>query len=92
MNDFSAESPENLEQKCCVTFVLDVSSSMSSDGAIDELNAGLQEFHKDIQDDSTASNRLEIAIVEFSNTVSTLIDPSLASNFTMPMLKTKGTT
>lgn len=91
MQDFSAESPENLQQKCCVAFVLDVSGSMSGD-AIDQLNAGLQEFHKEILDDPTASNRLEIAIVEFSSSVSTLIDPSLAENFSMPTLSTKGST
>lgn len=91
MQDFSAESPENLQQKCCVAFVLDVSSSMSGK-AIGELNAGLQEFHKEISEDSTAANRLEIAIVEFSSSVSTLIDPSLAENFSMPTLVTKGST
>lgn len=91
MKDFSAESPENLQQKCCVAFVLDVSSSMSGN-AIDELNAGLQGFHKEILDDPTSANRLEIAIVEFSSSVSTLIDPSLAENFSMPVLITKGST
>jgi uncharacterized protein YegL len=87
----STESPENFQQKCCVAFVLDVSGSMSGN-AIEELNKGLQEFHKEILDDSTAASRLEIAIVEFSSSVSTLIDPSLVENFSMPTLVTNGST
>lgn len=90
-NDFKTESPENYEQKCCCALVLDVSGSM--DGApITELNEGLQEFYKDIQTDSTTANRLEVAVVEFSDSVNTLIDPSLAANFSMPQLTTKGST
>lgn len=84
-------SPENFESKCCISFVLDVSYSMQG-SFIDELNKGLQEFHKEILEDSTASNRLEIGLVEFSSSVDVLIEPSLAHNFTMPLLSVKGTT
>lgn len=91
-NDFSvAETPENYEQKCCCVLVLDVSGSMDGE-PINELNNGLQEFYSDISNDSTTANRLEIAIVEFSSTVETIQDPSLVSNFTMPLLVSKGTT
>lgn len=90
-NDFTTESPENYQQKCCCALVLDVSGSM--DGApINELNQGLQEFYRDIQTDSTTADRLEVAVIEFSDSIKTLIDPSLAANFTMPTLTTKGTT
>jgi uncharacterized protein YegL len=90
-NDFTTESPENYQQKCCCALVLDVSGSM--DGApIKELNEGLQEFYRDIQTDSTTADRLEVAVIEFSDSIKTLIDPSLAANFTMPTLTTKGTT
>ncbi|MBL7914379.1 MAG: VWA domain-containing protein [Bacteroidia bacterium] len=90
-NDFTTESPENYQQKCCCALVLDVSGSM--DGApINELNEGLQEFYRDIQTDSTTADRLEVAVIEFSDSIKTLIDPSLAANFTMPTLTTKGTT
>jgi uncharacterized protein YegL len=90
-NKFVTGSPENYQQKCCCALVLDVSGSMDG-AAIKELNDGLQEFYRDIQTDSTTADRLEVAIIEFCDTVTTLVDPSLASNFTMPILTTKGTT
>ena len=91
MINFSTQSPENYEQKCCCVLVLDVSGSMMG-ASIDQLNQALQEFHKEIQEDSTTANRLEIAVVEFADDVKTLIDPSLAENFSMPTLRTRGTT
>ncbi len=90
-NDFSAESPINYEQKSVCCFVVDVSGSMSGQ-PINELNIGLQEFHDQISKDSTTANRLEVAIVEFSDRVVTLQTPALVDNFTMPTLSTKGTT
>lgn len=90
-NDFTTESPENYQQKCCCALVLDVSTSMEG-SAITELNEGLQEFYRDIQTNSTTADRLEVAVIEFSNSIQTLIDPSLAVNFIMPTLTTKGTT
>lgn len=90
-HNFTTESPENYQQKCCCALVLDVSGSMSG-APIIELNQGLQDFYQDIQTDSTTADRLEIAVIEFSDSVNTLIDPSLAINFTMPNLTTKGTT
>ena len=90
-NDFSAESPENYEQKSICCFVVDVSGSMAG-GPIDQLNQGLQEFHRDIASNSMTANRLEVAIVEFSDSVETIVQPSLADTFTMPALATKGST
>lgn len=90
-HDFKTESPENYEQKCCCTLVIDVSGSMSG-APIKELNDGLKTFYHDIQNDPTTANRLEVALVEFSDVIKTLIDPSLVSNFTMPILSTKGST
>jgi uncharacterized protein YegL len=89
--DFKTESPENYEQKCCCALILDVSGSMEG-APINELNDGLKDFYYDIQNDSTTANRLEIAVIEFCHEVKTLVDPSLAANFTMPHLTTKGTT
>lgn len=90
-NDFSAESPQNYEQKSICCFVIDVSGSMSGQ-PIEELNEGLQEFHREISQHSMTANRLEVAVIEFSDTVETVVEPSLAQAFTMPRLSTKGTT
>jgi len=90
-NDFSVESPENYEQKSICCFVVDVSGSM--DGPpINELNKGLQEFYQEIGNDTMTSNRLEIAVVEFSDYVDTVVPPALVDSFTMPKLTVKGTT
>jgi uncharacterized protein YegL len=88
---FNPETPQNYEQKCCCALVLDVSGSMGGE-PIDQLNAGIQTFYNDIQSDLTSANRLEIAVIEFSDTVNTLITPSLVNSFTMPVLSVKGTT
>ncbi|MFA0960244.1 VWA domain-containing protein [Roseivirga sp. BDSF3-8] len=88
---FSAESPENYEQKSICCFVVDVSGSMGGT-PINQLNIGLQEFHQEILNDSTTSNRLEIAIVEFSSSVETVVPPSLVDSFSMPTLNVKGST
>jgi uncharacterized protein YegL len=90
-SDFSVESPTNYEQKSICCFVVDVSGSMEGD-PIDMLNQGLQDFHRDISNDSTLANRLEVAIVEFNDRIAVMQQPSIAENFTMPFLKTKGTT
>lgn len=90
-NDFSAEGPQNFEQKTICCFVVDVSGSMEGN-PIKELNHGLQDFHKEIIDDVATAARLEVAIVEFCDTVTTIQTPSLLENFTMPVLTTRGTT
>lgn len=90
-NDFSAESPQNFEQKSICCFVVDVSYSMVND-PIAQLNKGLQEFHREIAGNPTTANRLEVAVVEFSDTIQTLVPPGLADSFTMPTLSTKGST
>ena len=90
-NEFTTESPDNYQQKCCCALVLDVSGSMEGQ-PIAELNEGLQDFYRDIMTDSTTADRLEVALIEFSSHVKTLVEPSLAANFSMPKLKTKGTT
>lgn len=90
-NDFAAESPQNYEQKSICCFVVDVSGSMAG-GPINQLNQGLQEFHRDIAGNSMTANRLEVAVVEFSSSVETLVQPALADTFAMPTLSTKGST
>ena len=70
---------------------LDVSGSMDGQ-PIDELNSGLQDFYNEIKQDTTTADRLEVGIIEFSDQVVTLVDPTLVENFDMPILNCKGTT
>lgn len=90
-NDFSAESPENYEQKCTCVLVLDTSGSMGG-APIQELNKGLAEFYQEIEEDSTMANRLEVSIITFDSSIDCLLEPSLVENFKMPTLSVKGTT
>src|SRR3981081_1171106 len=90
-NDFSAESPQNFEQKSICCFVVDVSSSMVKE-PIRQLNKGLQDFRSDIANNPMTANRLEVAVVEFSDKIETIVQPALAESLSMPTLFTKGTT
>jgi uncharacterized protein YegL len=90
-NVFSAETPENHEQKCLCVLALDVSGSMQGQ-PISELNIGLQDFYSEISQDFTASNRLEICIITFGGYVTCIQEPSLVTNFQMPMLTATGQT
>lgn len=88
---FGGESPENYEQKCLCVLVLDVSGSMSGD-PIDQLNQGLKDFQKELQNDFVAAQRIEVAIVTFGSTVNTVVQPKLSADFEMPTLNTSGST
>ncbi|MCH2021150.1 MAG: VWA domain-containing protein [Saprospiraceae bacterium] len=91
MSYFHGETPDNYEQKCLCTLVLDTSGSMSG-SAIRELNRGLQEFYTAIEEDLIAANRLEVSIITFGSEIKTILDPSLIDNFDMPTLTVSGTT
>lgn len=59
---------------------------------LDKLNEGLQNFYEEISNDDTTSQRLEISIVTFNDTVTILQEPSLISNMHMPTLEADGET
>lgn len=84
------EFVENPEPRCAVALVLDVSGSMSGQ-PIAELNAGLQEFDKDLKSDPLASLRVEVGMVTFGSTV-TAIDFVTADQFHPPVLQAGGGT
>lgn len=90
-NDFSAESPENFEQKCLCVLLLDVSGSMRGE-PINELNKALQDFYNEIKEDETTSLRLEVCLMTFNHQVNTLQEPALVDNFVMPTLTASGST
>ena len=91
MSYFHGETPDNYEQKCLCTLVLDTSGSMGGE-PIRELNRGLQEFYAAIEEDLIAANRLEVNIITFGSQIRTVQEPSLIDNFDMPTLGVGGTT
>lgn len=88
---FEGQSPDNYEQKCLCVLVLDISGSMQGE-PIDELNKGLQEFHREVLSDFVASQRLEVSIITFGSSIQCIQDPALVNNFQMPTLSTSGST
>lgn len=90
-NDFAGEAPVNYEQKCPCVLVLDVSGSMSGE-PIEQLNEGLKEFQREVRNDETASDRLEISIVTFGSDIEEVQSFSLLENFDMPELRINGST
>jgi uncharacterized protein YegL len=59
---------------------------------IDDLNNGLQNFYREISDDDSTSQRLEVSLITFSDKVTTVQDPALVEKFTMPVLRANGET
>ncbi|MEK0180707.1 vWA domain-containing protein [Microcoleus anatoxicus] len=85
------EFAQNPEPRCPVVLLLDTSGSMSGD-RIDELNAGLASFKQDVEKDTTASLRVEVAIITFDSSVNLIQDFVTMDNFYPPQLTTTGTT
>jgi uncharacterized protein YegL len=85
------EEPSNFEQKCLCVLVLDTSYSMEGT-PIQELNAGLQSFQRELLKDEITRDRLEVAIVTFDSEVNVIQSPALLTEFTMPVLKENGST
>lgn len=59
---------------------------------LDGLNEGLKDFYDEIYGDDNSSQRIEIALIAFNDTVRTLQEPALVENFTMPVLEASGDT
>lgn len=59
---------------------------------LDGLNEGLKDFYDEIYGDDNSSQRIEIALIAFNDTVRTLQEPALVENFMMPVLEASGDT
>ncbi|AFI04630.1 vWA domain-containing protein [Helicobacter cetorum] len=86
------EEALNPNTRVPVCLCLDISSSMSG-APIDELNKGVQEFYKAINDDDDAKDSAEVCIVTF-NSSTQVLEPfsSIKGNFTPPTLYASGMT
>jgi uncharacterized protein YegL len=91
-NPFQAEAVQNYAQKCCVALVLDTSTSMEGT-RIDQLNAGIQAFIQEIQDDpANLGQKLEIGVITFDSTVERICEPKLAEFIDLDPLSAQGST
>ena len=86
----NAEFADNPEPRCACLLLLDTSGSMSGT-PISELNAGLKTFQDELNADSLASKRVEVAVVSFGP-VQVVADFVTAAQFYPPELKASGST
>lgn len=81
----------NTSQRLACVLVVDGSTSMQGE-AIDQLNSGLSAFEKDLKEDSTARQRVQVAVVRFATTVEVIQPFTDAQDFRAPTLKANGST
>jgi uncharacterized protein YegL len=82
----------NRQERCPVVLALDVSSSMTDENRIGQLNDGLVQFKKELVEDRLASLRVEIAVVTFDTSARLLQDFVIVKDFVPPVLRASGTT
>jgi uncharacterized protein YegL len=83
---------ENPEPRCPCLLLLDTSGSMAGQ-PISELNDGIKEFYNELQNDSLAIKRVEVALLSFGpvrvisefNTAECFFDPQLEAVGDTPM-------
>lgn len=86
----TSDFANNPEPRCPCLLVLDTSGSMAG-RRIDELNAGLATFRRELQSDGLAMKRVEVGIIGFGP-ARVLLDFESAATFTPPTLKAEGDT
>lgn len=90
-NGFNIDTPVNYEQKSLCVLLLDTSYSMQGK-KLKTLQQGIETFQREISEDPTTSNRLEVAIITFDSAVNIVQQPALVSDFVMPQLSCNGST
>ncbi len=87
----AVEFAENPEPRCPCILLLDISGSMQGE-RINALNEGLRTFKEELNRDSLANKRVEVAIVTFNTDVQVVQDFVTADQFEPPMLVAQGLT
>jgi uncharacterized protein YegL len=82
--------PSNPDPRVACVLVLDTSGSMQGE-PIDQLNQGLQQFIQEVQSDSIAASRVELAIVTFGP-VDTIQTFAPITSINVPTLDASGDT
>src|SRR3989304_10123016 len=91
-NAFSAvEFAENPEPRVPCVLIVDTSTSMQGP-RMDELNAGLKFYQKELLADALGWKRVEVAVVTFGGRVNRLVEFVTAHNFPPPPLQPIGGT
>ena len=89
--DLEIELAPNPEPRCPCVLLLDVSRSMAGT-RISLLNEGLQAYRDELNADSLASQRVEVAVVTFGGDIEVVCPFVTASLFQPPTLKVHGDT
>ena len=84
------EFADNPEPRCPCVLLLDTSVSMNQNNAIGALNDGIQTFRGELEKDTLASLRIEIAIITFGAEVEVAQDFVTVDRFNPPGLKADG--
>ena len=89
--DEAVEFAENPEPRCPCVLLLDTSGSMQGE-ALDALHEGLETFSNNLNKDTLAASRVEVAIISFNNEIKVELDFVTADRFETPKLKAQGMT
>jgi len=89
--DEVVEFAENPEPRCPCVLLLDTSGSMQGE-AIEALNQGLLSLKDELNNNSLASRRVEVAIITFDSNVNVVQDFVTADQFNPPILTGQGLT
>lgn len=87
----AVEFAENPEPRCPCVLLLDTSGSMQGE-AIEALNEGLKVFRDELNRDSLAKKRVEVAIISFNFEVKVVQEFVTADQFEPPTLVAHGLT
>jgi len=88
---FQPKFANNQEPRCPVILLLDTSGSMSGE-PIKQLNAGINVFKQEVNKDSIARKRVEVAIITFGSQVKLVQDFVTIDKFEPKILNTGGAT